>query len=104
MLKFSIDKENLESIKKAMTCFLQGLLSKIISRFLTRTFGDQKAINPYIQRAKRKKNYQPRILYLTKLCFKSEVEGFPGGAVVKNPPANAGGTGSSPGLERSHMP
>ena len=31
-------------------------------------------------------------------------EGFPGGKVVKNPPANAGDTGSSPGLGRSHMP
>ena len=31
-------------------------------------------------------------------------EGFPGGTVVKNPPANAGDTGSSPALERSHMP
>ena len=30
--------------------------------------------------------------------------GFPGGAVVKNPPANAGDTGWSPGLGRSHMP
>ena len=30
--------------------------------------------------------------------------GFPGGTVVKNPPANAGDTGSSPGLGRSHMP
>ena len=30
--------------------------------------------------------------------------GFPGGAVVKNPPANAGNTGSSPGPGRSHMP
>ena len=29
--------------------------------------------------------------------------GFPGGAVVENPPANAGDTGSSPGLGRSHM-
>ena len=29
---------------------------------------------------------------------------FPGGAVVKNPPANAGDTGLSPGPERSHMP
>ena len=28
---------------------------------------------------------------------------FPGGAVVKNPPANAGDTGSSPGLGRSPM-
>ena len=31
-------------------------------------------------------------------------EGFPGGAVVKNLPANAGDTGLSPGLGRSHMP
>ena len=29
--------------------------------------------------------------------------GFPGGAAVENPPANAGYTGSSPGLGRSHM-
>ena len=31
-------------------------------------------------------------------------KGFPGGAVVESPPANAGDTGSSPGLGRSHMP
>ena len=31
-------------------------------------------------------------------------QGFPGGAVVKNPPASAGDTGSSPGPGRSHMP
>ena len=30
--------------------------------------------------------------------------GFPGGTVVKNPPANAGDTGSIPGPGRSHMP
>ena len=30
--------------------------------------------------------------------------GSPCGAVVKNPPANAGDTGSSPGPGRSHMP
>ena len=29
---------------------------------------------------------------------------FPGGAVVKNPPANAGDMGSSPGPGRSHIP
>ena len=28
-------------------------------------------------------------------------EGFPGGSVVKNPPANAGDTGSIPGWGRS---
>ena len=35
---------------------------------------------------------------------KKKKVGFPGGAVVENPPANAGNTGSSPGLGRSHMP
>ena len=30
--------------------------------------------------------------------------GFPGGTVVENLPANAGDTGSGPGLGRSHMP
>ena len=29
---------------------------------------------------------------------------FPGGAVVKNPPSNAGDMGSSPGQGRFHMP
>ena len=49
-------------------------------------------------------NFQPRILYQLKIFFKNEDKGFPGGAVVENPPANAGDTGSSPGLGRSHMP
>ena len=35
---------------------------------------------------------------------KNKLRGFPGGVVVKNLPANAGDTGSSPGLGRSHMP
>ncbi|KAJ8787248.1 hypothetical protein J1605_005834 [Eschrichtius robustus] len=37
-------------------------------------------------------------------CRGAAGPGFPGGAVVENPPANAGDTGSSPGLGRSHMP
>ena len=41
----------------------------------------------------------------TPLIFKnSNFRGFPGGTVVKNPPANAGDTGLSPGPGRSHMP
>ena len=36
--------------------------------------------------------------------LKGKVRGFPGGAVVENLPANAGDTGSNPGLGRSHMP
>ena len=42
------------------------------------------------------------------LIYLDELKGmhgdFPGGAVVKNPPANAGDMGSSPGPGRSHMP
>ena len=34
---------------------------------------------------------------------KIRAEGFPGGTVVENLPANAGDVGSSPGLGRSHM-
>ena len=41
---------------------------------------------------------------LIKLSKSKHKEGFPGGAVVENLPANAGDTGSSPGLGRSHMP
>ena len=35
---------------------------------------------------------------------KKTIRGFPGGAVVENPPANAGDTGSIPGPGRSDMP
>ena len=36
--------------------------------------------------------------------LKTAQQDFPGGAVVKNPPANAGDAGSSPGPGRFHMP
>ena len=39
-----------------------------------------------------------------KVNNKQNTRDFPGGAVVKNPPANAGATGSSPHLGRSHVP
>ena len=35
---------------------------------------------------------------------KNAAKGFPGGTVVKNPPANAGAMGSNAGPGRSHMP
>ena len=45
-------------------------------------------------------------MYIKKFNFilYKNVQGFPGGTVVENLPANAGDTGSSPGLGRSHMP
>ena len=36
--------------------------------------------------------------------IKKRAKGLLGGAAVKNPPANAGDTGLSPGRGRSHMP
>ena len=38
------------------------------------------------------------------IVLQNLVRGFPGGAVVENLPANAGDTGLSPALGRSHMP
>ena len=52
--------------------------------------------------------YDPAIpllgTYPEKTIIQKKSWGFPGGAVVENLPANAGDTGSSPGLGRSHMP
>ena len=41
---------------------------------------------------------------INEISLKEELMGFPGGAVVGSLPANAGHTGSSPGLGGSHMP
>ena len=38
------------------------------------------------------------------MSYNKKTRDFPGGAVVKNPPANVGDRASSPGLGRSHMP
>ena len=40
----------------------------------------------------------------TALLDKNTQQGFPGGAVVENLPADAGDTGSGPGLGGSHVP
>ena len=45
------------------------------------------------------------VVYLNEVTYeKYSAWGFPGGAVVKNPPANAGDAGLSPGLGKYHMP
>ena len=41
---------------------------------------------------------------INKYFKKINIRDFPGGAVVKNPPTNAGDTGLIPGPGRSHMP
>ena len=50
--------------------------------------------------SQKKKNYHLHDSHYPK----KRSRGFPGGAVVENLPANAGDTGSNPGLGRSHMP
>ena len=48
--------------------------------------------------------YYMAIIFMT-IVFKEFWGGeFPGGTVVKNPPANAGDVGLSSGPGRSHMP
>ena len=49
-------------------------------------------------------NFNKILLSHQNLPFKIKCWGFPGGAAVETLPANAGDTGSSPGLGRSHMP
>ena len=48
-------------------------------------------------------NY-PHGIKVPRLLLKWITRGFPGGTVVESLPAGAGDTGSSPGLEGSHMP
>ena len=52
--------------------------------------------------------YDPAIpllgIYPEKTIIQRVMSGFPGGAVVESPPADAGDTGSCPRPGRSHMP
>jgi len=66
---------------------------------------------PTLNQEEMKNNSSPDIYFdaaVPKLCkeqrcLKIMCPGLPGGPVVKNPPANAAGTGSVPSLERSDM-
>ena len=49
------------------------------------------------------KRMEAKIEKMQEMFNKDLEEGFPGGAVVENLPANAGDMGSSPGPGRSHM-
>ena len=49
-------------------------------------------------------NFNAEKLYKRKDQYLKVISDFPGGAVVKNPPANAGDMGLSSGPGRSHMP
>ena len=53
---------------------------------------------------RRKYLQKTRLIMDNYLKYKKNSWDFPGGTAVKNPPANAGDTGSIPSLGRSHMP
>ena len=55
------------------------------------------------QKTKEIKNFQKHKITAQSLIIPTSL-GFPGGTVIKNPPANAGDTGLSPSPGRSHMP
>ena len=65
-----------------------------------KTNRQKKTTNPKKKKTKKTK----RLRTIKKLNQESTDVDFPGGAVIKNPPANAGDMGSIPGPGRSHMP
>ena len=54
--------------------------------------------------AEKKKSTSTQNYIFRNKTKKQNLQGFPGGAVVKNLPANARDTGSSPGPGGSHVP
>ena len=80
--------------------FLAKKKKKLVE--LMRTFGGKAGESCSVTKAEGRIYHKQIISCITSV--KTWVKGFPGGAVVENLPANAGDTGSSPGLGRSHMP
>ena len=68
------------------------------------TFKISTKMFPFLQLPLSKFSVIQNKLVTSSLFIKNIQQGFPGGAVVENLPANAGNAGSSPGLGRSHMP
>ena len=65
-------QENLRSSKRKEAHCLQRNPHKGIGRFLSRNLTSQERVGWYIQ--KKKKNCQPRMLYLTKILFRDKGE------------------------------
>ena len=74
--------------------FLKDTLFVSVTPFLAFIFEDNQEMSFYVDSS----------TFGRKKCVKKISQDFRGGAVVENPPANAGNMGLSPGLGRSHMP
>ena len=71
--------------------------------FFSKPLLNQKEENISVPFFTAKHDLSMRFEYPGEIINSSIIRDFPGGSVVKNLPANAGDTGSSPGLGRSHM-
>ena len=97
------DKEKiLKATKWKLLVMYKEATTRLSADFSVETFHTRKEWDD-IFTVLEKNTFQPKHYYLVKLTLKMK-GGFPGGAVVESLPANAGDTGSSPGLGRSHMP
>ena len=98
------DNENTmtQNLWEAAKSVLRGKLIAIQSYFKKQ---ETSRINNQILHLKQLKKEEQKVPKINrrKGIIKNRSGGFPGGAVVENLPANAGDTGSSPGLGRSHV-
>ena len=92
-------------IKKPFKCDCWSPYQELKGRPFSLTFWDGPHCGVCFS-LKKSTSYLSLCLSLNSFCDETSrtwASGFPGGTVVKNPPANAGDTGSSPGPGRSHM-
>ena len=83
-----------------------GMAWRPQERYLLKNSGSEDLMQPWeLYCCSFQKGYDERRQYLTDTAqeFHTPLD-FPGDAVDKNPPANAGHTSSIPGLGRFHMP
>ena len=74
------------------------------TRFYTEPIFSTSRVDKKQSQLKTRQLYRGAYQLFVSYHVKEQEWDFPGGTVVKNPPANAGNMGSSPGPGRSHMP
>ena len=91
-------------IKKLWYIYTMGYYSAIKKEWNNAICSNMDGPRDYHTKSDRERQISYDITHMWNLTFKKDTNGdFPGGTVVKNPPANAGDVGSSPGPGRCHM-